>query len=481
VEPVPRRSSRPVLDSTEAGPSIIVQPTYTGRQLFGALPRLEIPQGPSNTNVYSEKPKKETSDKKGSTSDDIPFISPPSLTIDSSGAQQIREREQALIRQRTQEAVEDITRNLLQERELRKKTDKVIEGSKRIEQEVRRKLGMALNPDVQALINAINALVTALPAPGMAPPAPPVVPVTPVPKPPTPSDYDGNKDRARAFLREIEAYGAGIVDEEQRIKTVLLFFKTGKALQWADARFQEYQRYDITPAADRAARGIELPFTGWNNFKARFISWFDEEYPEEAAIKGLQTLRMGTGTAEDFISKFSSLAAISALPEAALVPFIKEGIPPALYFSVARQGPRTLDDWKREIKSNYKAYQESRELGERQRKETQTPVKKPPPPPPPRPFIRPNLPFRPSPLRQEIKQEEKDKPKIDRANAICFQCGKKGHFAADHNKEQIRLAEMSDDQLLEWARMLQEQDYDEDDGTQDEKTEEEIEELHPDF
>ena len=36
-------------------------------------------------------------------------------------------------------------------------------------------------------------------------------------------------------------------------------------------------------------------------------------------------------------------------------------------------------------------------------------------------------------------------------------------------------------ELLEWARMLQEEDFDEVDETQDETKEEEIEELHLDF
>ena len=113
---------------------------------------------------------------------------------------------------------------------------------------------------------------------------------------PPPSPFDGDKKKFRSFLRRLNLYFASdpvqFANPENRVILTLSLCSEGTAESWAQVAQDKYE-YDGWPS--------------WPEFLESFKAWFGDRTAEEDAYLALDTLRQGSGTAEQYFDRFEVL------------------------------------------------------------------------------------------------------------------------------------------------------------------------------
>jgi hypothetical protein len=111
-----------------------------------------------------------------------------------------------------------------------------------------------------------------------------------------PSPFDGDKRKCRSFLRKLNLYFASdpvqFANPENRVILTLSLCSEGTAEAWAQVAQDKYE-YEGWPP--------------WPVFLDTFKQRFEDRTAEEDAYLALDTLKQGTGSAEDYFDRFEML------------------------------------------------------------------------------------------------------------------------------------------------------------------------------
>jgi hypothetical protein len=245
----------------------------------------------------------------------------------------------------------------------------------------------------------------------------------------TPNDYDGNPSTAKQWLNTVVVY---IIlnkhiynDDAKRIIFAQSFMKTGPAAAWANALNEE--------ALQLKPNGTRIGWGTWAAFETEFRASFTYGDAKAKALNELQTMRQ-TGSIEEYIGKFRILAADSGIKEhIALIGYFRVGIKRALMRQIYATEfvPITIEGWYAKaatFESNWKmanavddnnpkdSYQKPRYDGYQRNSYQKAGHNS----------------YRPRKINNlEINRTELSKEERDRyfKEALCFECGQKGHRA----------------------------------------------------
>ena len=178
------------------------------------------------------------------------------------------------------------------------------------------------------------ATAAAEPAPA-APVAPPARTETRQPKMALPDAFDGSRSDLKCFGTQCLLYMAvrsnDFPGDLSRIAFVLSLMKGGTAGPWA-TRVIKILSCDLT----------------WEQFDRNLQDAFGEANPGAAARARLESLRMSTNTADEFIQQFETLADESELDEVALIHLFERGLHRSVTEKIygVEVMPKTLKGWK---------------------------------------------------------------------------------------------------------------------------------------
>jgi hypothetical protein len=124
-------------------------------------------------------------------------------------------------------------------------------------------------------------------------------------KPGTPPDFDGNREKGRAFLNSCRLYitlcASEFADDQAKIHWVLSYMKSGRASSFADRTL----RYEDRMRVDR--------FTSWNAFREAFVGQFcpvDEATHARVRLEGMRYFQ-GRKNVEEYVDEFEELVDLS--------------------------------------------------------------------------------------------------------------------------------------------------------------------------
>ena len=241
-----------------------------------------------------------------------------------------------------------------------------------------------------------------------------------------PDPFNGDRSDFKRFATQCALYvavrGGDFPTDLSRIAFVLSLMKGGTAGPWAT----------------RAIKKLTASLT-WDEFKLELEATFDEVNPGATARMKLESLRMGSNTADEYIQQFETRADDSELDDIALVHVFERG----LHRSVTEKiyslevMPKTLKGWKEYASRFDNQYRRYRSL-----------VKDVPRPPPRTTTnttsntmtpmraaavtpaqVRPPITVGPGPMdidRARARRREEFMKK-----GLCFRCGQSGHMAKD--------------------------------------------------
>lgn len=175
------------------------------------------------------------------------------------------------------------------------------------------------------------------------------------PKMATPPDFDGTKSEYETFIRGvltvINTDARNYPTHQNKIIYLLSFCKSGEAGLFANECWRLIMTPDIT---------IPAYLSTWELFQAEFKTRFDDPNPQASAQARLQTLLMGSMSAETFISTWNPLAARSGFDDTFLLVQYKRALPDWIREKIRdKEIPAvTLDDWKKWTKTYYRNYVE---------------------------------------------------------------------------------------------------------------------------
>jgi hypothetical protein len=124
-------------------------------------------------------------------------------------------------------------------------------------------------------------------------------------KPATPDNFDGDRSKGRAFLTSCELYlsltGPDYPDEQSCIHWALSFFKSGRAVTFAECTVRQEMRTGV------------MAFADWMDFTLEFMSTFCPENEATSALMCLELDRyfQGQRNVEAYIDEFNDLVDIS--------------------------------------------------------------------------------------------------------------------------------------------------------------------------
>lgn len=195
-------------------------------------------------------------------------------------------------------------------------------------------------PDVGGTQNLIQTLRNEAKLQANAAKQPTTAPARNRIKPGTPPDFDGDREKGRAFLNSCRLYirlcATEFADEQAKIHWVLSYMKSGRASTFADRALS----YEDRTGGDR--------FRTWNDFRKAFVAMFCPEDEATSARMRLEGVRyfQGRRTANDYIDEFSELVDKSEYTEElAIVIKFRRGLDPELQNKIAEaRVDRPADD-----------------------------------------------------------------------------------------------------------------------------------------
>ena len=120
-------------------------------------------------------------------------------------------------------------------------------------------------------------------------------------KPATPTDFDGSREKGRAFLNSCDLYVALVPDQfandDARIYWALSYMKSGRAALFADRTLRAHTKRN------------ECPFTSWDAFRTAFEIEFCPKNEKQTARMKLEGSRyhQGSRTVEAYLDEFREL------------------------------------------------------------------------------------------------------------------------------------------------------------------------------
>ncbi|KAG8683243.1 hypothetical protein FRC08_014400 [Ceratobasidium sp. 394] len=240
-----------------------------------------------------------------------------------------------------------------------------------------------------------------------------------------PDRFSGKKGReAEAFMTKMEAHFADYddydIDDERKIRATLSNMAEGKADDWAQPLLQKFTR----------GEDHEF-FQSWETFRKAFLDSFTDPVKKEKAVRELGNLKQ-TGAAQDYATKFRTLALETNWNEEALVDKFREGLKPEVREELTRMAiysgsdtdEWTLDNWVifagKADDMVYTSHRNSHKKESNQNRNAQTSSTDRG-----KSAITSNAPKAPNPNVVRIPDEEK---KRRRDNGLCLKCAKPGHM-----------------------------------------------------
>jgi hypothetical protein len=103
----------------------------------------------------------------------------------------------------------------------------------------------------------------------------------------SPDNFDGDRSKGRAFLTSCELYlsltGSDYPDEQSRIHWALSFFKSRRAVMFAECIVRQEMRTGV------------MAFADWTDFTSEFMSTFCPENEATSALMRLESDRYFQG------------------------------------------------------------------------------------------------------------------------------------------------------------------------------------------
>jgi hypothetical protein len=124
-------------------------------------------------------------------------------------------------------------------------------------------------------------------------------------KPASPDNFDGDRSKGHAFLTSCELYlsltGSDHPNEQSRIHWALPFFKSGRAVTFAEQIVRQEMRTGV------------MAFADWTDFTSEFRSTFCPENEATSTLIRLESDRyfQGQRNVEAYIDKFRDLINMS--------------------------------------------------------------------------------------------------------------------------------------------------------------------------
>lgn len=233
----------------------------------------------------------------------------------------------------------------------------------------------------------------------------------------TPSDFNGDKHDSERFLQEIGLYlriNDQVYDtEEKKIIFFLSFLTKGTAESWKKTKANELLK--------KSHWGTYKDFE--DEFKAAF-SPVDGEGDARSKLRDLKQ----TGTADEFIAEFKSLAAHSGITEYnALVEYFQEGLSSKLMEKIyaLEKVPTTMEGWYEYASRLDNQWHRGHAVANRSRNKTSFPSKK-------NTHTVPKYYSPHDPNAMDVDRLSLDEQKKHMEKGLCFFCHKPSHRAADH-------------------------------------------------
>ena len=260
-------------------------------------------------------------------------------------------------------------------------------------------------------------------------------PTTPAPtrsriKPGVPQDFDGSREKGRAFWNSCKIYtklcASEFADDQAKIQWVLSYMKSGRASSFADKTL----RYEDRMGQDR--------FTNWKEFRDAFVAQFcplDEATTARLRLEGIRYFQ-GRRSVEDYVDEFEELIDVSEYTDdLAIVMKFRRGLDGEIQNKIAESRVDRPKD------NDVEGWYEAAKLLDRNRLANEvfngttsrrTTVAAPAPPR--TPFVRlPAVPaVVPSPLPTRPRLPNPTTPHLTEASRsktpmTCFRCNEPGH------------------------------------------------------
>ena len=253
--------------------------------------------------------------------------------------------------------------------------------------------------------------------------------VKPKTKAEKPDPYNGEADKAIAFIQEMEFYFVSVNEKDlaQKIIVTLSLIKGGvnnMASAWAHG-----QREILLQSAGQE----EGPYENFAAFKRAFLEHFQWGDIQGDSIEILRTITMGSKTCEEYTTLFRTHEARSKLGEVALTEEYKRGLNQSLRAKVFNLEvmPTTLKGWQDKA-----CLLDRQHLQEKHYRDLYNPPASKPKATaaaPSKPAFTPRPAFVPTPVvvNPVVPRRDPNAMDVDRAqlmaNGQCFYCKEKGH------------------------------------------------------
>ena len=124
-------------------------------------------------------------------------------------------------------------------------------------------------------------------------------------KPSPPSEFDGNRDKGRAFINSCKLYIAlcksEFTDDQVTIHWVLSFMKSGRAAVYANRLLRSEERWGVSR------------FASFDAFRTEFVATFCPENEATDSIMRLESAKyfQGKRTVDEYVDEFMELVDLS--------------------------------------------------------------------------------------------------------------------------------------------------------------------------